>query len=401
MKANESETSPHEAHELLEIVKRLKEVRRRFIRHGGTGDRFDQAEEWLDSVIEDLNSWLKPDGEPGDPEDLALRLAAVEEIIESVGLPGYARVVSSVRETLATFEQDKDEPPEEEPQAPQRFLPPPSAARPVRRSMAPAARTVTKTRTGRKRWVYGLLIVMVVIGGCLAAALALGVFSLDELIAGDESKLFESPSEPSKTSVIAPSEADQPLLAAAQNLGQLVHEIESAEAALDDHNLDSALQHLAAAAAIDRHHRAVVSLGESLIDDLLRNSDRAFDQNKKELAAKRLEDARRLASDLYLDTSAIDQVASKHAAMTRFDDIRPDDPVAVRKAVGHFVRVTLKTKKELFGRLEAYEDNRLNLSIHSGVEGGGVQFSMKVKLEEIRELRVYDATKISEAILGR
>jgi len=411
MRSNESETSDHEARELLEIVKRLKEVRRRFIRNGGGGDRFDQAEEWLDSVIEDLNSWLKQDGHPGDPEDLGLRLAAVEEIIESVGLPGYARVVASVRETLATFEQDKDELPEEKPPAPQRFQPPPSAARPVRRPRAPVARTVTKTRTGRKRWGYGLLVVMIVIGGCMAAALALGVFSLDELIAdlkgtpeqnaGDEPKKLESPSEPTETSVIAPSAADQSLRAAAQNLGQLVHEIESAEAAMDEHNLDSALQHLAAAAAIDRHHRAVVSLGKSLIDDLLKSSDRAFDHTESKLAAKRLEDARQLAEDLFLDTSAIDKMARKHAAMTRFDDITPDDPVAVRNAVGRFVRVTLKTKRELFGRIEAYEDNRLSLSIHSGVDGGGVQFSMKIKLDEIRELRVYDATEISETIFGR
>ncbi|RLE18415.1 MAG: hypothetical protein DRJ50_13080, partial [Actinobacteria bacterium] len=333
MTTNESEIDHHEAHELQEIVKRLKEVRRRFVQNGGGGDRFDQAEEWLDSVIDDLDSWLKPGGQPGDPEDLSLRLAAVEEIIESVGLPGYARVVASVRETLATFEQDEDERPEEEPPAPQRFQPPPSAARPVRRPRAPAARPVTKTRTGRKRWVYGLLVVVVVIGGCMAAALALGVLSLDELIADlkglsgqivvDEPKLLESLSEPSETSVIAPSAADQSSRAAAQNLGQLVLEIESAEAAMSDHNLDSALQHLAAAAAIDRHHRAVVSLAESLIDDLLRSSDRAFDHAERELAAKRLEDAGHLARSLYLDTSAIDQMARKHAAMTSFDDITP------------------------------------------------------------------------------
>ena len=411
MKTNEPETSHHEAHELQEIVKRLREVRRRFIQNGGSGDRFDQAEKWLGSVIEDLDNWLKPDGHTGDPEDLGLRLAAIEEIIDSVGLPGYSRVIASVRETLETFEKDKDESPKEELPAPQRYQPPSSAARRVRRPRPAATRPVPKTRTSRKRWGYGLLVVVIVIGGCMVAALALGVFSLDELIAdlkgtpeqivGDEPKHTESPSGPTETSSIAPSAADQSARAAARNLGQLVHEIESAEAAMDDNNLDSALQHLVAAAAIDRHHRAVVSLGESLIDDLLRSSNRAFNRTERELAAKRLEDARHLAEGLYLDTSAIDQMARAHAAMTRFDDIRPDDPAAVRNAVGRFVRVTLKTKKELFGRLEAYEDNRLNLSIHSGVDGGGVQFSMKIKLNEIRELRVYDATEISETVLGR
>jgi len=95
MRAKESETGHYEAHELLEIVTRLKEVRLRFVRNAGDGDRFDHAEERLDSIILDLNEWLKPGGHPVELDDLSLRLAAVEEMIEGLGFPGYAHVIAS------------------------------------------------------------------------------------------------------------------------------------------------------------------------------------------------------------------------------------------------------------------------------------------------------------------
>jgi hypothetical protein len=39
--------------------------------------------------------------------------------------------------------------------------------------------------------------------------------------------------------------------------------------------------------------------------------------------------------------------------------------------------------------------------VHSGVEGGGVQFSKSVPLEMIRELRVFEAERLSETVLGQ
>jgi len=251
----------------------------------------------------------------------------------------------------------------------------------------------------------------VVIGGCVVAALALRVVSLDGLnpgligvtdqIAAEDLKVEEHPAAPAAESKNEPPLAEEPFRVAARALGLLVHEIESSKAALNDNDLDSALQHFAAAAAIDRHHRGVVSLAESLIDHLLKRADEAFDNTEWELAGKRVDDARHLARGLYLDTSTIDQMARKHVVMTRFDDIKPDDRLSIRRAVGHPVLVTLKTRKELFGRLEAFEDNRLMLAIHSGVDGGGVSFSKEILLDEILELRVYEALRISETVLDR
>ena len=113
------------------------------------------------------------------------------------------------------------------------------------------------------------------------------------------------------------------------------------------------------------------------------------------------DNARHIARGLHLDTSAIDQTAQKHAAMTRFEDITPEDPGAFSRAVGHSVRVTLTNRDEISGRLEAFENNTLILEVHSGVEGGGVQFSKKIPLAVVRELRIFDAERPSETVLGQ
>jgi len=41
------------------------------------------------------------------------------------------------------------------------------------------------------------------------------------------------------------------------------------------------------------------------------------------------------------------------------------------------------------------------LAIQSGVDGGGVSFSKEILLDEILELRVYEASRISETVLDR
>ena len=411
MRAKESEIGRYGAHELLEIVTRLKEVRRRFVRNAGGGDRFDHTEECLDSIILDLNEWLKPGGHPVELDDLNLRLAAVEEMIESLGFPGYAHVVASVRETLSAFALGDDPDDEDEPPAPRRFEPPPTTAVAPSSSGIGAAPGKTRAGVGRRRRGYGWLIPAVVAGGCVVAALAFGVFPYDGLIPGlegvtdqivaEEKKVEEPPPAPAADSKSESPPPEEPFGAAARTMGQLVDEIEAAEAALNDNDVDSALQHLAAAAAIDRHHRGVISLAKSLIDHLLNRADEVFDNTEWELACKRVDDARHLARGLYLDTSEIDQMARKHAALTRFDDFKPDDQDSIRRAVGHSVRVTLTTRKELFGRLETFEDNRLMLAIHSGVDGGGVSFSKEILLGEILELRVYEALRVSETVLDR
>jgi len=174
MTAGESETGNFEAHRLLETLTRLKEVRRRYARETDDGQQFTLAEGRLDSIISDLDGWLKPGGRPIEFGELDLRLAAVEEMIEATGFPGYAHIIASVRKSLLITAEDPD--PEEEPPPPQRYEPPPASV--TTRSTPDAdldeweIRAAAESRMRRRGWAIWPLLV----GGCLAAAGALLFF---------------------------------------------------------------------------------------------------------------------------------------------------------------------------------------------------------------------------------
>jgi hypothetical protein len=408
MRAETSDTENLEAHRLLNALTRLKEVRRRYAVDTGDGKQFTLTENCLDSIISDLEGWLKPGGRPIEFGDLDLRLAAVEEMIESTGLPAYAHVIASVRETLEVPAESSDS--DEEPPPPQRYEPPPASV--VTRSTPDSdldeweIRAAAESRSGGHGW----LIWPALFGGCLAAA-ALLSFWLGEtgydLQGPTDQAVLEAPKvvEPAVAPATAanpiPSRMEEPLEFNGETLARLTREINLAEEALRNEDLHLALQHFATAAAIDRYHRRVFDMGGSLIDALLAGADVAFDNGEWELAADRIDNARHIARGFHLDTSTIDHTAQKQAAMTRFEDATPEDLGAFRRAVGHSVRVTLMNGDVLFCRVEAFEDNTLLLVVNSEVEGGGVQFSKKIPLAMIRELRIFDAERPSETVLGQ
>jgi hypothetical protein len=180
-----------------------------------------------------------------------------------------------------------------------------------------------------------------------------------------------------------------------------VQEINLGHGALHDRDIGRALQHLVAAAAIDRHDHRVMSLAGSVIGSLLREAEAAFDDGDWELAADRVEVARQVARGLHLDSTVIEETAQHLAIMTHFEDVTPENRPAFSRAVGRAVRVTTTDGEVLFGRLEAFEDDTLMLEVHSGVEGGGVAFSKAISLETVRQLRVFEAERISDTVLGQ
>ena len=405
--AGEFETENYEAPQLLETLTRLKEIRRRYASEADDGQNPTLAEDRLDSIISDLDGWLKPGGTPIELGELDLRLAAVEEMFEATGFPGYAHIIYSVRKTLLTPAEDSDG--EEEPPPPQRFKPPPASV--ATRSTPDAdldeweIRAAAESRMRRREWLMWPPLV----GGCLAAAAALLFFWPGETrrdlrgrtnqVVAAAAEVVEPTLAPAPTSVPIPSRMEEALEFPEETLAEVRREISLAKGALHNGNLHLTLQHFTAAASIDRHHHLVIDMAGSLIDALLMEADAAFDDSEWELASNRIDSARHIARGLYLDSSAIDQTAEKHAAMTRFEDVTPEDRDGFRRAVGHSVRVTLTNGDVRSGRLEAFEGDTLVLEIHSGVEGGGVQFSKKIPLAAVFELRIFDAERPSETVL--
>jgi len=408
IKAEESATGNFEAHRLLNILTRLKEVRRRYAVDTGEGEQFALTEDRLDSIISDLEGWLKPGGRPIEFVDLDLRLAAAEEMIEATGFPAYAHVIANVRKTLLAPAEDTD--PDEEPPPPQRYKPPPAS---VGNGSMPESdldeweiRAAAEKRSEGQGW----LIRPALIGVFFAAAAALLFFWPGESghdlqhrasqVVVEAPKVSESTVARAATPNPIPPQMTEDRESDAEALAQLTREINLADDALRNQDLNLAVQHFAAAAAIDRHHRRVFRLGKSLIDALLNGADAAFDNGEWELAADRIDVARHIAQGLHLDTAEIDNTAQKQAAMTRFEDAVPGDRGAFRRAVGHSVRATLTTGEVCSGRVEAFEDDTLLIEVHSGVEGGGVQFLKTIPLALIHELRIFDAERPSETVLG-
>ncbi len=404
--AGESETENFEAPRLLETLTRLKEIRRRYASEADDGKNSSLAEDRLDSIISDLDGWLKPGGRPIEFGELDLRLAAVEEMFEATGFPGYAHIIGSVRNTLLTPAEDSDG--EEEPPPPQRYKPPPASV--ATRSTPDAdldeweIRAAAESKMRRRGWPMWPLLV-----GCLAAGAALLFFWPGEVgldlrgrtnqVVTAAAEVVEQTVAPAPTSAPIPSRMEEALEVPEDTLAEVRRQISLAKDALHNGNLHLALQHFTAAASTDRHHHLVIDMAGSLIDALLMEADAAFDDSEWELASNRVDSARHIARGLYLDSSAIDQPAEKHAAMTRFEDVTPEDRDGFRRAVGHSVRVTLTNGDVRSGRLEAFEDDTLVLEIHSGVEGGGVQFLKKIPLAAVFELRIFDAESPSETVL--
>jgi hypothetical protein len=407
-KAEQFHSGSVEAHRLLEAATRLKEVRRRYVFESGDGERFAPTENHLDSIIADLDKWLKPGGRPIEIGVLDHRLAVLQEMIDSVGFPRYAHVIASVRKNL--LQPVEDARADEEPPPPRRYEPPAAHVADGSTSETHLDEWEIRAAVERRQGRRGGLMWPTLIGGFLVAA-ALLFFWQGESGRGSADRTdvvpVKEPDVPELTSLPAPTlipystDLDAEEEFSAESLAQVVREIDLAHDALNDQDIDQALQHLLVAAAIDRHDQRVSALAGSLIDALLKEADEAFDNGRWELAADRVEVARRIARGLYFDPSAIDQTAQKHADMTRFEDVTPEDQRAFRRAVGHAVRVTHTNGEVLFGRLEAFEDDTLLLEVHSGFEGGGVQFSKAIPVAMVRELRVFEAERLSETVLGQ
>jgi hypothetical protein len=399
-----------EAHRIKESVTRLREVRRRFVLDAGDGAPFALAEERLDSIIVDLEGWLKPGGSPVDVSGLGFRMAAVEQMIEAVGFPGYAHVVAGVRNSLV--EPVEYSTAESAPPPPRRYVPPAAskATRPPASDVDADDWDLRAAAEERQR-DSGWLVKVVLITCCVAVAWM--TFSRREQTPSDpgagvggpvvEEVRAPVPTEPKSAPgpdlIPDPAVVDRAAEYEEALMERFSSEIALAESAMRTADLDSALSHFAAAAAIDRHHRRLTEAAGTLIDLLLREADEAFDDTRWDVAAARVEDARRIARGLYLDTSEIDQTARKHELMTRFEDVTPGDPGAFNRAVGRAVRVTSIYGDVLFGRLETFGDDVLLVEIHSGVAGGGAQYSTTIPVSMISELRIFEAQSVSETVL--
>ena len=173
-------------------------------------------------------------------------------------------------------------------------------------------------------------------------------------------------------------------------MARFTFEMSLAESSLQDGDLNGSLRHFAAAAAIDRQNRRVVAMGKSLIAAMLQDADLAYDNGDREMAGKKVQNARSIARGLQLVGSSIGNPTQQSAPMTRFADISPRNGDPVAQAVGHTVRLTLKTRDVIYGYLIEIQNDLLVLDAYSGAKGPGIDSSSSILDSTIKEVRVYD-----------
>ncbi len=404
---SKAETGGLDSNSVQQIASRLREVRRRCADEPVLADRRDKAVESLDVILADLNASLGSDSESMDIDDLDLRLATIEDLFESMSSHGLARVIANVRSSLSVTPDDPEK--EEEPPPPRRFQPPPTSAvrRPRPRPKARKGQVQVAKPTGRG--FFGWLKWIILIGSAVGVA-AVVYFQQTEpeappaapperVVIAEPVVFTMAPPAAQKTGPVKWRGKDE-FDPGEEDIARFTLEIRLAESSLDDGDIRGSLRHFATAAAIDRHHRRVVDVGKALIVALLQQADLAIDRGDRESAGKTVQSARSIARGLRLDDSAIDNTAKKHATMTRFEDISPQDGEALGRAVGRPVRLTLKTKDVIFGHLQEIREDVLLVDVYAGVKGGGVEFSTSILASTINEVRVYDAEQPSEIMTG-
>jgi hypothetical protein len=388
------ETGNPERDKLKEIIKRLKEVQRKCADTPGVGGRGNTAVVGLTAILSELESSLDPGSELMEVEVLDLRLATVEEMFEATGSPGVARVLASIRSSLAIPSEDTGK--EEEPPPPQRFQPSPTSAVRRRRPKPKTRRSPAPAPPPKRR--FGWLFVAILILGAIAAAVMyfqqIGPWAAPS--DSSDQAAINRPVIPWRStttdSATAPSGSGSGhgIDLKEEDMARFTFEMSLAESSLQDGNINESLRHFAAAAAIDRQHRRVVAMGKTLVAFMLYDADLAYDKGDRNAAGKKVENARSIARGLQLVGSSSGSTTPQSVTMILFEDISPRDGEALSQAVGHMVRLTLKSRDIMYGYLIQIRDDLLILDAYSGPDGPGIDSSSSILDSTIREVRVYD-----------
>lgn len=392
---------------LQEIANRLREVRRHCRDDADVAEYREASMGLIDAVLADLEASLESDAGSMAADDLDLGLATVEEMFRTGDAQGFVRVIASIRNSLSG---PADPPsPVEEPPPPRRFQPSPDDAVRRRRPKPKTARSAALTAKAPQKGRSGRLIFALIVIGAIGVS---AVVYLQDRVPETLAPLSAEPATANRQEVVSIPVLEIPTVVPNRRgfdddfdyqeeaMARFTLEIRLAESALADGDLNSSVRHFATAAAIDRHHHRVISMGKALIAAFLQEADLAYDAGNPDLAGKRVQSARDLARGLRLDESPIDNTARGLAVRTRFEDIETRDVEKLRRAVGHPVRLTLKSKDVVFGYLMEIDNEILLVDVYSGIRGGEAEFSTKILASTVGEIRVYDAAQPSEIVTG-
>jgi hypothetical protein len=163
--------------------------------------------------------------------------------------------------------------------------------------------------------------------------------------------------------------------------------IAEARKALQEGDLDRALDRLSAAAVFDPGHSAVHEVAEALVSELRVAARGAVAGERWEEAEQRLTTAIDLAHRFALDSREVEDELDELRRRDWVARVKPTDWNLLHQLVGREVVVELDNGHEMPGRIEALDAVKLTLRVEQEVGGGDVTFTNQIALAKVREVR--------------
>jgi hypothetical protein len=381
-----SDDSTNRDVDLRPVIARLREIEKKCGSMGSRNEEFPLMQERLSSIIKRLEAGEEPSGEPLAYRAIARELFPVAHIFESVGFMSVGKEISHVERTLQELA----------PEAPVPDAPAAGGATQHTISQPPAAADragVTQETDGEGAdhhvpWpiIGGLVVLLVATMTAAMIIFGVGPFRAKPTVRAT------APTEPVETvptPAPAPTSVPEPRGTPGPS-NTLSDEVAAARLALYYGDHVGAIDHLSAAALIDRDNTGVLEIADELVGVLVNDANAAAADARWEDAAQILERARRVAMRFGLTTASIDRATRRLAAMERYVIVGPDDTRTIRASAGRRVELRMKSGSERTGRIEGVAGPDLLLEVESDVGGGIVSYTDKVPLASITSIKILE-----------
>ena len=378
----------HQGVELRPMIARLREIEKKCASMGSRNEEFPLVQERLSSIIKRLEAGEEPSGEPLAYRAIARELFPVAHIFESVGFMSVGKEIAHVERTLQDLA----------PEAPVSDAPTAGSAARLSTSRSPAAadRAGASEQTDDEEtdhhvpWpiVGGMVVLLVAIMIAAMIIFGVGPFRAEPPVRAtaptEPVATIPTPEPPAPTAVPEPSrEAPGPS-------NMLADEVAAARLALYYGNHEEAIDHLSAAALIDRDDVGVLEIADELVSGLVDDAEAAASATRWDDVEPLLERARRVAMRFGLDTTSIDNTGRRLAAIERYVIVGPNDTRTIRSSIGRRVELNMKDGSQRTGRIEGVAGADLLLEVRSDVGGGIVSYTDKIPLASIDTIKVFE-----------
>ena len=375
--------------ELRPVIARLREIEKKCASMGSRNEEFPLMQERLSSIIKRLQAGEEAPGEPLDYRAMARELFPVAHLFESVGFMSVGKEIAHVERTLKTLAPEA--PTTDVPAAPESARRTPDG-QPATVDWAPAPEETDDDGPDHHiPWpiAAGLVVLLATIVVAGMIVLEVGPFRAEPRV---RATVPAVPVETAVTITTAPSPTvvREPFRPTPGASNTLADEVAAARLALYYGDHEAAVDHLSAAALIDRDDTGVLEIARELVGRLVADAEGAVADARWEDAERFLERARRVATRFGLETTAIDNTAQRHAAMERYVIVGPDDTRTIRSSAGKRVELRMANGSMRTGRIEGVAGADLLLEVKSNVGGGIVRYTDEVPLASIVTLKIFE-----------